>query len=91
METKEQETTGFWLTEEKMKKSGDYSPYHDCMNEMWKQIIDNGLSVFSIQTQPFHIHLPTKGGNPGYCRLLFSVSTGFGAVSLACLTCSQTM
>jgi len=25
MEEKEKETTGFWLTEEKMKKSGDYS------------------------------------------------------------------
>lgn len=26
METKEQEVTGSWMTEEKMVKSGDYSP-----------------------------------------------------------------
>ena len=29
METKEQEVTGQWLTEEKMVKSGDYSPQLD--------------------------------------------------------------
>lgn len=27
MESKEQETTGFWYTEEKLKKSGEYSAF----------------------------------------------------------------
>ena len=59
METKEKETTGFWLTEEKMKKSGDYSPYHDGMNDMWKQVTNTGF----FSSQPFS-HPFVNQGNP---------------------------
>lgn len=35
MESKEQETTGFWMTEEKMKKSGEYSLSSGCKYGCW--------------------------------------------------------
>ena len=31
MESKEQETTGFWYTEEKLKKSGEYTAFSGCI------------------------------------------------------------
>jgi len=45
MEMKEKETTGMWLTEDKMKKSGDYSPIHDCTYQPTLQYVSGTTKV----------------------------------------------
>ena len=55
MEAKEQETSGFWLTQEKMKKSGEYSAHLGCIQSE-DQCCQNSLAYISIIL--FH-HLST--------------------------------
>lgn len=81
MESKEQETTGIWLTEEKMKKSGDYSPLVGCMSQMiWYIMVSlQTISItYNVLKHSLECHSKTLNLSPSgvFCPMLPPANLG---------------